>query len=285
MQNRWPQYVYLALALAYGSGPLRAQGNVVQEVRGEIRKGSATLFRGFMVQLDSVGSVGESVRTDVQTDGSFRFLGVPAGEYRVRITDYGGNLVQQEFATISPQTPLVTVQLAEQDGPRPPDGSVSLGRLAHPPAPKALKAFSASQKLSEEGKYERAASKLQEALRISPDFSEAWTNLAAQHIRLRQFDKAMSESARALEIAGPNSVDLCNLAFAQWAEHRNSDALQSALQGAELDPSSPKAQYIAGALLVDAHRWSESIPHLRYAARTMAAARQMLEHMREKPAP
>ncbi len=142
----------------------------------------------------------------------------------------------------------------------------------------ALKAVVTAQKLSESGEYEKAARKLEEALRISPDYADAWTNLTVQHVRLRRFDEAIVDANRAIQFAGPNSVDLCNLALAQWAVHRFPEALESALRGAELDPSSAKAQYLAGALLAGARRWNEALPHLQYAARSLPAARLVLDH-------
>ncbi len=274
--NDWRLYACFVLAIA-ATKPGGAQQNAAQEFRGELRKQSATFFRGFVVQLDSVTPQGESLRADVQTDGSFEIRNVPSGGYTLRVTNYRGDTIQQQFVNISPQTDSVTVELAEADAARPPAGSVAVGRLEHRPAPKALKAFAAAQKLSGSGKYGQAASKLEEAVRISPDFSEAWTNLAAQNLRLRRFDEATFDAARALEIAGPNSVDLCNLALAQWSARRYPLALESALRGAELDPASDRAQYVAGAILADLNRWREALPHLQYAARTMSAAREALD--------
>jgi tetratricopeptide (TPR) repeat protein len=273
------QCAYLGFVFALAAmRPGQAQQDVVKEYRGEIQRRSSSFFHGFVAQLDGLTSRGESTRAEVQSDGSFSFRDVPCGQYRLRITNYRGDTIQQQFVSVTPQTPVVTVQLAEPDAARPPDGAVSFGRLQHPPAPKAFKAYVAAQKLSESGEYEKAARKLEEALRITPEYSDAWTNLAAQHIRMRRFDQAIADAGRAIRIAGPNSVDLCNMALAQWAVHRYPEALDSALRGAELDPSSVKAQYLAGALLADAKRWSEALPHLQFAARSMRAAQQLLEH-------
>lgn len=275
--HNWRLYACLVLTFT-AIRPGQAQPNVVQEYKGEIRRQSASFFHGFVAHLDSLTSHGDSAHADVQSDGSFSFRNMPCGEYRLRITNYQGETIQQEFVSVTPQTPTVTVQLAEPEAARPPAGSVSVGRLQHPPAPKAFKAVFAAQKLSQAGEYEKAASKLEEALRISPDFSEAWTNLTVEHIRMRRFDEAIKDAGRAIDIAGPNSVDLCNMALAQWAVHRYPEALDSALRGAELDPSSAKAQYLAGALLADAQRWSEALPHLQYAARSLPVAQQLLDH-------
>ena len=174
--HNWRLYACLVLTFT-AIRPGQAQPNVVQEYKGEIRRQSASFFHGFVAHLDSLTSHGDSAHADVQSDGSFSFRNMPCGEYRLRITNYQGETIQQEFVSVTPQTPTVTVQLAEPEAARPPAGSVSVGRLQHPPAPKAFKAVFAAQKLSQAGEYEKAASKLEEALRISPDYSEAWTNL------------------------------------------------------------------------------------------------------------
>ena len=78
-----------------------------------------------------------------------------------------------------------------------------------------MHAFESALRLSSAGKYDDAASELEKAIRISPEFAEAHTNLAAQYFRMGRFEESMAESARAIQIGGPDPRNLCNLATAQ----------------------------------------------------------------------
>ncbi len=267
--------VFVFAGLGYG----QTQQGTLPELQGELRNQSEIIYHGYVVELESLGPQPERLHADVQIDGTFRMRNVPGGDYRLRITNYEGDVVQEDLVSISPQNPYIHVQLRKPENARPPSGSVSVKSLLHPPAAKAVKALGEAQKLSESKKYPEAIEKVQEALRISPEFPEAWSYLAAEHLRLRQYEQAMPELVRALDLAGPNAVDLCNLAVAQWGLHRYPQALESAMKGAELNPASDKAQYLVGALLVNTNRWKEALPHLKYAARTMPAAQQILDQV------
>jgi tetratricopeptide (TPR) repeat protein len=272
-------YRRLFVCFAFGLLTVRltAQPGLAQELYGEVRSQFLTVFHGLTVRLDSLDQLGESAEADVQSDGSFRFRNIPNGAYRLRLTNYFGDTIQEQLVTISPQTASLILRLAEPPASRPPSSSISVRRLLHPPAPKAWKAFRDAQKLSQSGKYEEAAAKLKAALAISPEFSEAWTNLTAQNIRLRRYEEAMTDATRAMEIAGANAVDLCNLSVSQWGAGRFPEALANALRCAELDPTSGQAQYLAGMFLATANRWREALPHLQDAARTVPAAREVLK--------
>ena len=267
-----------------GIGDCQIQPNTVPDLQGELRGRSETIYHGYVIELESLGSQGERLHADVQIDGAFRMRNVPTGDYRLRVTNYAGEVVQEDLVTLSPQNPSLLVQLREGKSARPPSGSVSIKSLMHPPDAKAVKALGEAQKLSVSKKYPEALEKVQEALRISPDYPEAWSYLGAEHLRLRQYEQAIPEVSRALDLAGPNSVDLCNLAVAQWGLHRYPQALESAMKGAQLNPESDKAQYLVGALLVNTNRWKEAMPHLKYAARTMPAAQQILDEVSAKQA-
>jgi len=76
---------------------------------------------------------------------------------------------------------------------------------------------------------------LEKAIKLSPDFAEAHTNLAAQYMRLSEFEKAYEQARIGLEIAGPNIRDLTNLAAAEWALGRSIEALDHARAALHLD--------------------------------------------------
>ncbi len=68
--------------------------------------------------------------------------------------------------------------------------------------------------MSDAGKYEGAAAELEKALSISPEFRTAHTNLGVQYFRLGRFADSAAEWTRAIQIGGPDPVNLCNRATA-----------------------------------------------------------------------
>jgi tetratricopeptide (TPR) repeat protein len=162
--------------------------------------------------------------------------------------------------------------------------TVSAQELLHPPSRKSLDAFVAARKLSDKGAHQEAAEKLEKAVELSPYYSDAWINLAAQHLYLSRYDEALRELTRAHEIAGPSPVLLSDMAFAEFELGHFAEGLQSVRDALRLDPSYARAHYILGAFLVrDRRTRTEGIAHLERAASALPAAQGELERVRNSP--
>ena len=68
---------------------------------------------------------------------------------------------------------------------------------------------------------------------------------------LGRFEESIAESARAIQIGGPDPRNLCNLATAQARLHRFAEAEKSARAALRLDSGYLKANLILGSILVD----------------------------------
>jgi tetratricopeptide (TPR) repeat protein len=154
-------------------------------------------------------------------------------------------------------------------------------QLRHPPARKAFQSFVAAQRFAESGSPAKAAAELEKAVRISPEFADAYSNLAVQHIRMNRFPAAVDELTRAIAIAGPNALMLCNLAYAQINLGRVQESLASVRAALRLDAGYPQAHLILGSILAaDPRTRAEAIPHLERAAEAIPSARGTLERAR-----
>jgi tetratricopeptide (TPR) repeat protein len=119
-------------------------------------------------------------------------------------------------------------------------------------------------------------------VRISPEFADAYTNLAVQHMRMDRYQEAAGETVRAIEIAGPSPQRLCNLSYAQAHLGRREDALASVRAALRMDAGYPQAHLILGTILAaDRRTLTEAIPHLERAAQSMPVAQGVLERARE----
>ena len=267
--------LYAAVCLLLDAS-LLAQPNVIASLRGELHRGQDVLFQGYVIELDQ-GNGRDPIRADVSTTGAFEFRNLPSGNYILRVTNLEGARIQEEFLSVHPNLSTLDVHLRDAGAARPPSGPVTVRQLRHPPSRKAVAAVVAAQKYSQANRYDRAAAELEKAIRLSPDYAPAHTNLAAQYLRLGRPQDALQQCRDALEIAGPNAMDLSNLALTQAALHRYPEALQSARRALELEPDDPAANYIAGALLSsDPRMLPQAAAHLERAAASLPAAEQAL---------
>ena len=213
----------------------------------------------------------------------FDFRNIAAGDYFVNVTDGAGRTVYRGLVTAQEGVWEQVIDLEQpHNKPQPPSGPVSVTQLQHPPSRKALAATAEAQKLAQEGQYAAAAEQLEKAIRLSPDYAGAHTNLAAQYIRLGRYEEALTECKRAIEISGPNGMDLGNMALAQSFLRRRDEAIESAQAGLRVDPNSAHLHYILGRLLaMDRRTLPEALPHLEVAARTMENARPTLAAVRQ----
>lgn len=262
--------------------PGRSQPAEVSTVKGELRCDSTVSFRDYLVEVDDLGRSTDTRRTEVQFDGTFQLRDIHSGTYTLRVTTLTGETVHRELVTVAPQTGPLTIHLPARPAKTSAPGTVSLTQLRHPPAPKALQAAAAAQRFSESGQTEKAVEELEKAVRISPEYADAYNNLAVQHMRMGRMEEACGELSRAIAIAGPSASRLSNLAFAQRGLQRFPEAIESARAALRLDPGSPQAHLILGSILaIDPSTRAESIPHLERAAESMPSARAMLAKVRE----
>jgi tetratricopeptide (TPR) repeat protein len=281
VSNRCPRPLAALATVVCLFIPCRAQTAEVATVKGELRCALPTVFREYWVELVDATHHADAHRVDVQSDGSFEFRSVPPGDYKLRVTSLDRDPIHEQYVAISNFSGALSIQLPCVEKPRSAPGTVSLVQLRHPPAPKAFRAVASAQRLSESGQPEKAAEELEKAIRISPDYADAYNNLAIQHIHMDRYEDAVKELARAIEIAGPSPLKLCNLAYAQHRLHRDQEAIANTRAALRMDSSYPQAHLILGSILAsDPRTREESIPHLERAAVTLQSARTTLEAIR-----
>jgi tetratricopeptide (TPR) repeat protein len=251
-------------------------------VRGELKSSSPRNFSDYLVQLVDPLRHMVAGRADVRNDGYFEMRGVPAGEYLVVVTTlHGGPVVEQTVSLTA--TGAVEVRLPDTPVNRPGAGTISVKQLLHPPTKKAFRSFVEAQKFSSSGDYAKAVQALERAIEESPDYAEAHVNLGVQYIRTGRMEAAAGELKRAIAIAGPNSLTLCNLAWVQMRLGLRNEALVSVRAGLRLDQSSQQGHVILGTLLAaDPATRGEAIRHLEQVADSIPSARRILAELQGK---
>jgi predicted Zn-dependent protease len=285
VSNRCLRRLAALFAIAYLGIPARSQSTEFSTiVKGELHAETPIFFHDLWVELAGPDQSRDVRRVDVQFDGTFQLRDIRSGSYTLRVTNLQGELVHQELVTVTPQAGILTVRLPALAGKPSAPGTISVTQLRHPPARKAFQAVVSAQRFSESGQTERAVEELEKAIRISPEYADAYNNLAVQHMRMGRFEEACGELARAIAIAGPNPMQLANLAYAQTQLNRFPEAIASARAALRLDSGWPQAHLILGSILArDPRTRAESIPHLERAAETIPSARATLRRLRGAP--
>jgi tetratricopeptide (TPR) repeat protein len=274
VSHRYLRPMAALATIVYLAVPISAQPPGASFVRGELHAETPVNFMDYRIELEELNRRSDIHHADVHFDGAFEFRHVPAGDFTLRVLSNTG-IVQQELVTINPQMTQLTVRLQPLPGKQPlTPGTISLTQLRHPPDRKAVQAYTTAQRFAASGKPEKAAEELEKAVRISPEFADAYVNLAVQHMRMRRFEEAAAETARAIEIAGPDPLRLCNLAYAQINLGQVQEALVSVRAALRLDASYPQAHFLLGSMLV-----AEAISHLKRAAETIPSARATLQRL------
>ena len=248
--------------------------------KGELRSDLPRLFNGYTAELYDSRHI-RVISVNVGLDGGFEFARVPEGEYFLEISDNGGQVLYQEPVHLSNNLSAVEIRLPNGTAAKPPSGPVSVSQLLHPPASKAIAHARTAQKFSESGQYAKAAAELEIAVRISPNFADARTNLGAQYLRLGRYADALEELQRSIEIQ-PSIPALTDLAYAQLMLDRPANAVATARRVLRLDAENVSGHYALGMALAFCGQTQEAIPHLEKAAETMSSARDFLERLRAK---
>jgi len=278
-------WLFAAVAVLSLCGSTWGQVSEADSVKGELHVDSPAIVDS-EVRLSDLHGGQKVAQASVGGDGRFEFRHIPYGDYRLTVLDDADRLLHEEMISVhDQQQPPIQVEVKLPETPRPAAGTVSAQELLHPPARKAVNAVLEAQKLAAAGEHDKAAGQLEKAIQLSPGYAPAWINLAVQHILLNRYEQAIQELTHAGEISKPSAMTLGNIAYAQYALHRFDEGTRSAREALRLDPSCIPAHYLLGLFLVlDRRTRSEGLQHLELAARTMPAARAMLERVRHESA-
>jgi tetratricopeptide (TPR) repeat protein len=102
------------------------------------------------------------------------------------------------------------------------------------------------------GKQERALQDFSEAIRLKPDFADAFTNRGRIYLLKREYDRAIQDLDRAIELRStePFFVDFCNRGDAYFNKQNWDAAIRDYDRAIQLRPTFAAALYGRGAAKV-----------------------------------
>jgi tetratricopeptide (TPR) repeat protein len=162
-------------------------------------------------------------------------------------------------------------------------GTVSAKRLRHHPPKAARQAYEKASRLARKKEDQKAATELERAIALDPDFAEAHCYLGALYARLRRIPEAAAELRRAIELIPDESIPHSDLAWVLFAMDQRAEAEQHARRAIQLSSDNASAHLLIGRLLIETPKTrAEGLQHLEYAGRTIPDAERLLKALNTK---
>jgi hypothetical protein len=242
-------------------------GGVV--LRGEIEnEGSAPAGEKYVVEVSECSDGSDIGRTTLGFDNKFEFRNLKAGCKIVRILSSDERrLLHEERVLPQNDSASVVIRLGDNktDAEKtPPAGSastVSVDGLRHPIPPKVLRGLAETQQLSQAGRMEEAASKLQALVAHNPKVWQAHLNLGAVEMKLGRPAEALVSFGKARELEPRSAMAALDSAIALVVLRRIAEAEGAAREALRLDPSNRNAQMLVDRLqIIRARGYNKDAP-------------------------
>jgi superkiller protein 3 len=243
-------------------------------VRGEIVSSDVNVGN-LSVQLLADGA-GISETVAVNLDGSFEFRSGSPGTHELRVIAPNGAVIHQEFVSITSPNQALSIHLPD----RSPTGAanrggatVSLQQLNHKVPAAAQKAYQKGEQAASKGNLEEACTQFEEAVKIDPEFADAYNDLGAAKAGLNQLPEAAAEFQKAIDLAPEHPLALPNLSIVLAKMKNYHDAGEVARRALRVVPGSGRIHYIlAVSILADRGNLDEALAHLERASADVPSA-------------
>jgi tetratricopeptide (TPR) repeat protein len=250
---------------------------------GEIQSGDATPLGGFYVEFYGSQDHALAERVLTGSDGRFQVYNATPGWYTIRVLAAPGDeAIVEEYRQIGSGGPLV-LRLPARSRQETPGGIISLRELRHPVKKEAFRCVAEAQRFADKHETEKAFAKLEEAVRIDPEYRDAHTNLGVAYARAGHVEEAMQHFRRALEIGPPDVILYSNLSWSLLATQQFSEAEAFGRKAIALDASNAKAHLVLGnALAMQPGKEAEAVTQLQIAAPKEPQASALIERVRTR---
>jgi len=265
---RWPAVVWLALAVAWA----QPSNSRTIAVRGEIVS-SATLPGGLTVELSGDGT-GLTETASVNSDNTFEFRSATAGTHELRVLAPNGQLLHQEYVSISGPNQALSIRLSEQNSAdRSKESTISLQQLSHKVPAAAQKAYRKGEQAAAKNRLEEARTAFQQAVAIDPEFVDAFNELGATEAGLHDLPDAAEEFQKAIDLVPEHRLALPNLCIVLAQMKRFHEAAEVARRALKVVPGAGRIHYILAVSLMSEHGdVDEIILHFERAAADVPSA-------------
>jgi tetratricopeptide (TPR) repeat protein len=221
---------------------------------------------GISLELRSAVPPLEQIRSLTNSDGTFTFEGLRAGEYVLTVA--GGILLPpkhvqvngESVATLSLQLPLAAPAVPGRD-----PGVISVHQLDVPP--KAQEAMHKAYEAWIRDDFPQSLDFAQHALQLRPDYGPALALVGLLHLKLGHPTEAVPVLLQAVRQAPSSPGSYLVLASAYNQLHQNDDALQALSLASKLAPEDWQLHYEMGRAYVGEARFALALSEFEHAQR------------------
>lgn len=220
----------------------------ISTVHGRIESSHDFLGTDYTVELEDRAQPGPRYEAAVSFDGSFEIRNLAAGQYNLRLLNRG-DVVCEQFMDSMHAVGQLTIRLPERPTARHGAATVSVRELLRPVPEKAMRAFAAAGHYLDSGRELDGIRKLEQAVRIYPEYAEARSNLGIEYVRAGRREEALEQFQKAVDSGLSSAPLLSNLSYTLCALNRLPEAERAARRALEIDKSYGRAHYLLGSIL------------------------------------
>ncbi len=233
------------------------EARVTGHVRDSVSRQPLTSVK---VEVSSIGGFA-SIYVQTGTDGEFHIGGLVDGNFDLIINEKGYLPYREEFTLANGNLVVMNIDLEKAPGEaESAPGTLSAHELTVPQ--KARDAYTKGMALKAKPDYAGALEQFQKAIKLYPDYYEAYAEAGAAEVNLNKTADADRDLQKSVDMSqGKYPVAL----FYQAGELNNAgkfaDAAAEAQKGIELDPNSWRGQFEMARALLGMKRPADAAPY------------------------
>ncbi len=233
------------------------EARVTGHVRDSVSRQPLTSVK---VEVSSIGGFA-SIYVQTGTDGEFHIGGLVDGNFDLIINEKGYLPYREEFTLANGNLVVMNIDLEKAPGEaESAPGTLSAHELTVPQ--KARDAYTKGMALKAKPDYAGALEQFEKAIKLYPDYYEAYAEAGAAEVNLNKTADADRDLQKSVDMSqGKYPVAL----FYQAGELNNAgkfaDAAAEAQKGIELDPNSWRGQFEMARALLGMKRPADAAPY------------------------
>ncbi len=256
----FPVLLFLALAgspRAQVSHMSSGEQRITGHVRDAVTRESLTAVK---VEVSSIGGVA-SIYVQTGTDGEFHIGGMVDGNFDLIVNEKGYLPFREHITLANGNLVVVNIDLERAPGERESaPGALSAHELTVPQ--KARDAYTKGMTLKAKPDNAGALEQFQKAIKLYPDYYEAYAEAGATEINLSKTADADRDLQKSVELSqGKYPVPLFYQASELNNQNKFSEAQTVAAKGLEMDEKSWRGQFEMARALLGLKRPADALPY------------------------
>ena len=197
----------------------------------------------------------EYEKTTYALSGRFSFQAVRGGDYAITVSVEGRRTVSTQIRSWSPTEggAEVTIELGERIADLPgnlKDPVVDVKTLQVPD--NAKRQLAKAGEFLGKADYQKALEHIDKALKICPDYYQAYNNRGVVYTRMKRLDEAERAFSESVRLQPESALSQKNLGLVRLGEGKHKEAVEPLAKAASLDPDDPDTKaYLGEALYLE----------------------------------